>query len=155
MPETGGKSKPAGPFDFKSIRASTPTAPAAEVTTVVNGASENINGGRAPFAERPKTPVGVRAKTPVSVSSPKVEGKERARSVDPAVFTRAKTPVAAEVVVKLGTPQGSGRLASVNTGKIVPADRVEKALNGDEDDITTPRQERKQGQTDEFFDLSH
>ena len=155
MPEIGGKSKPAGPFDFKSIRPSTPTAPAADATAVVNDANENINGGRVPFVERPKTPVGVRAKTPVTVSSPKVKGKERAKSVDPAVFTRAKTPVAAEVVVKLGTPQGSGRLASVNTGKIVPADRVEKALNGDEDDITTPRQERKQGQTDEFFDLSH
>ncbi|KAM5531113.1 hypothetical protein V8D89_015227 [Ganoderma adspersum] len=140
VPETGGKSKPAGPFDFKSIRASTPTIPAAEATTVVNGAGGNVNGSRVPFAERPKTPVGVRAKTPVTVSSPKVKGKERARSVDPAVFTRAKTPVSAEASVDVASPRAFGRLVS----KTVPAHHVEKALNGDEDDVATPRQGKKQ-----------
>ncbi|PIL30977.1 hypothetical protein GSI_05670 [Ganoderma sinense ZZ0214-1] len=139
--ESGGKNKPAGPFDFKSIRPQTLAAPAAEIATEASSANGDVTERRLPFGERAKTPVGVREKTQVTVGSPKVKGKERARSVGPGNFIRAKTPVS---LVQIAPPQGLGRLASMDAAETVPANHAEKVLSGDEDDIATPRQGKKQ-----------
>ena len=117
-----------GPFDFKSIRATTATVSMPETAVQAGGADGCVpRGGGVAFGER--------AKTPVNGASPKGKERERAKSVDLGIFTRAKTPVG------VASPRDSSGDAHVDTGRIVHVH--EPSL--DVDDVATPRQGRKRG----------